>query len=70
MCYAIPVDRKHYSMNTQEAEELSLEDHLLIQEACLRQEVRGKEAELLELKRQLLCIQQKLNRPEQYQVSL
>jgi len=57
-------------MNTQEAEELSLEDHLLIQEACLRQEVRGKAAELLELKRQLLCIQQKLNRPEQYQVNL
>jgi len=58
-------------MNTQEIEEcFSLEDHLEIQESCLRQEVKRKEADLLELKRQLLFIQEKLGRPEQYMVKL
>ena len=58
-------------MNLQEIEEcFCLEDQLEIQESCLRQEVKRKEAELLDLKRELLVIQEKLGRPEQYQVKL
>jgi len=54
----------------EKVEELSLEDHLEMQEASLKREVNRTEMELLEFKRQLLHIQQKLNRPEQYQVRL
>tara|TARA_B100001964_G_scaffold137319_1_gene151506 strand:+ start:534 stop:710 length:177 start_codon:yes stop_codon:yes gene_type:complete len=58
-------------MNTQEVQEsLTLEDHLEMQESCLKRDVKRKETELRELKLQLLHIQEKLNRPEQYQVSL
>ena len=58
-------------MNTQEIQEsLTLEDHLEMQESCLKREVKQKSAELRELKLQLLHVQEKLNRPEQYQIKL